>query len=278
MNYKIQENFYVKNRIIGEGDKLCIWLKGEIDKEKIGYQIKSQSKKITGLKFQQIEFLKNKNVSLCIVILPKEMPLFEEFEVDILQEGHITEKLAHLFLVPNIELPEAQIKENEIKLQFKSESLIGTPPYQFTWRNMSNKGEVIKSGEVQKLSDLPSLIGMKKNNLLNFIIKDANQLILNKWVINNDDSLSNTNDLDKMGNSIKIFPNPSDQYLTISRSLFENDQETKFKIYDMQGKLVMEEQQISKDKNTLDISRLPQGLYSIQIGIEKPIISNFIKL
>lgn len=278
MNYKIQQDYHVKNRIIGEGDQLCIWIKGKLEKEKLKCKLSCKTIKEKEILFTQIEYLTNEDISLCILKIPQQIPLFEEFEIAIFKEQSLIDKLTHFYTVPNIKEPEIQIKDKEIILQFTSEKEIGTAPYQYTWRDLRKNGEIIQSGQVLKLNDIPSLKGIKESSLLNLIIKDANNLILNKWLNYKTDSLTEDKNTIAKENTISIYPNPTSHYLNISSSLLENEQEFKISIYDLQGKLALGDITISSQNNTIDISKLRQGFYSLYIGSEKKMVSNFIKL
>jgi hypothetical protein len=60
--------------------------------------------------------------------------------------------------------------------------------------------------------------------------------------------------------SLLVYPNPADEFIFIN----ENLNATHLKIYNMLGKLIME-QKISASKNNINVSQLKNGMYIIQI-------------
>jgi hypothetical protein len=72
--------------------------------------------------------------------------------------------------------------------------------------------------------------------------------------------------------SIRTYPNPAGNSLNI---LSENADIQRVDLYNMQGQLIKEEQLIN---NTIDISYLPAGIYSLRIITEKGVaVKNIIK-
>jgi len=72
------------------------------------------------------------------------------------------------------------------------------------------------------------------------------------------------NELFKTTTSIAIYPNPAESQLTLS--LTNNSNSTTISIFDMQGKLLLQESaKPYQDNKTLDISALPSGIYMLQV-------------
>ena len=61
-----------------------------------------------------------------------------------------------------------------------------------------------------------------------------------------------------------IFPNPTSEVLIIKTSMFEN---VNYKLYDAQGKLVLENK-ISSEQTSIQVSQLAPGSYSLDLIFE----------
>jgi hypothetical protein len=66
---------------------------------------------------------------------------------------------------------------------------------------------------------------------------------------------------------ISIYPNPTRGLLTIKISNLPEHSASSLTLFDMQGKVITQKQQLS-DENKLDISTQPVGVYIMQITIE----------
>ena len=89
---------------------------------------------------------------------------------------------------------------------------------------------------------------------------------LNIWYarIDNQGKTLNTVNLAKEYKSPKVYPNPTNGWLTINGNNI-----SEVKIYDVQGRLVSTKHtNVILDKNTVDITHLPKGHYTIQVKTE----------
>jgi hypothetical protein len=66
-----------------------------------------------------------------------------------------------------------------------------------------------------------------------------------------------------------IYPNPARDKLNIDFNQFYK--ETKLRIYDMQGKLIVSSDYLSTDKIQIDVEKFPAGIYSLHIAQDKEI-------
>ncbi len=79
-------------------------------------------------------------------------------------------------------------------------------------------------------------------------------------------------EMDISNNSITVFPNPANDRITI---LSDNAEIQKVELYNLQGQLITNQQ---LNDNTLDISNLSAGMYSVRIITEKGVaVKNIIK-
>lgn len=67
---------------------------------------------------------------------------------------------------------------------------------------------------------------------------------------------------------VRIYPNPSSGKFEVEL-LFENLSSSKIFIYDMVGKLVYRQEDVSQPKNAIDICDYPKGLYTIYIVVSQ---------
>jgi len=63
-------------------------------------------------------------------------------------------------------------------------------------------------------------------------------------------------------NSVVVFPNPAHQFITIQSN---NIPVRSFEIYDLMGRIVMQQQDFNSIKNSISIENLPLGTYIIQL-------------
>jgi Secretion system C-terminal sorting domain len=85
----------------------------------------------------------------------------------------------------------------------------------------------------------------------------------------------NTNTSEITINQLKIYPNPSNDYVSIINPTYEN---AVLNIYDINGQKIKEEI-VQKEANNIDISNLKSGIYVLKIQSEgKAFISKFIKI
>ncbi len=88
------------------------------------------------------------------------------------------------------------------------------------------------------------------------------------------DLYSNTQDIDKNNYSIQLYPNPTTEFLVIET---ETDIISEIQIYDISGKLVLSNV-INSNHKEIDVSKLPQSVYLINIKINNTVFSKkFIK-
>ena len=122
----------------------------------------------------------------------------------------------------------------------------------------------INGGEVTELNTSGKIINFSLSGDFQNIVYVANQNkssvdeIFSIPVINYDITLSNTvNDIEDL--KIKIFPNPSNEYL----SVYSKNKYLSLEIYDMQGKSL--KTSYSNSTNYYDISALSNGTYLLKI-------------
>ncbi|WP_433779646.1 T9SS type A sorting domain-containing protein [Flavobacterium anhuiense] len=68
----------------------------------------------------------------------------------------------------------------------------------------------------------------------------------------------------ELENSLKLYPNPSKDFITIKINTLEN---TKLKVFDVNGRFVFSKE-LKKDSTTVDISNLSVGVYMFEISNE----------
>jgi hypothetical protein len=76
---------------------------------------------------------------------------------------------------------------------------------------------------------------------------------------------------------IHIYPNPASNKLTINLSQLKNLQNTSVSIYDIQGKLLLQ-QSITQPQTELTITQFAKGVYIVKVNNDKDtLISKFVK-
>ncbi len=66
-------------------------------------------------------------------------------------------------------------------------------------------------------------------------------------------------------NKFKIYPNPTTSHITIQ---FSNLNNAKLEVYDINGR-VLQNQNLNSTSNTVDISRLPSGMYLFKVSSDE---------
>lgn len=69
-------------------------------------------------------------------------------------------------------------------------------------------------------------------------------------------------------NALLLYPDPADDHIDISSTLFNANEEWEFKLYDLPGAEVFSGK-VRKENNTIDVSTLPKGLYFISLRSAK---------
>jgi hypothetical protein len=80
-----------------------------------------------------------------------------------------------------------------------------------------------------------------------------------------------TNDFETIQNNLGVYPNPADELVTIDLSQTSNLKQVK--VYDIMGKLIMEQATNGNSKMALDVSKIKSGTYTCKlINMENQII------
>jgi hypothetical protein len=69
-------------------------------------------------------------------------------------------------------------------------------------------------------------------------------------------------------NELRVYPNPAFNQLAISSEQFANGQEVTVTIYDMLGKVQLQETIVPHGDFNVDVNGLPSGLYMLQLKQE----------
>lgn len=104
---------------------------------------------------------------------------------------------------------------------------------------------------------------------------DSNGNRLNKTIVLSKSAVSTTSNLftEQIGNrEIKIYPNPTKGILKVEIPDSDKIKDGIISVYNLQGKLITKKK-IESVKNTIDISSVSNGLYIMQISIDKEVSS-----
>jgi uncharacterized repeat protein (TIGR01451 family) len=77
--------------------------------------------------------------------------------------------------------------------------------------------------------------------------------------------------------TINVFPNPTDGRITCEIEDFENNEQYLFKVFDMQGKEVHQEE-LSTARHTIHLNNLPTGMYVFQVTNTKNVLKGIGKI
>jgi len=139
----------------------------------------------------------------------------------------------------------------------------GTPGYMFVWTDES--GGIVSNEE--------DLIGVNSGNYT-LTVEDALGCFLEATYFV--DINSSTIDLDEDDELIKLYPNPSRQFLTLE---FNNAIPNNISFYNLSGQRIMTVDNSFKNKTQVDINELSKGLHMVKMEFaDKTIVKRFLKM
>jgi hypothetical protein len=200
------------------------------------------------LEFLEIKNISNQNINLTGIYLSK-LGISYQFPANSTLKAH-----AKLILASN---------SNSFQ-QF-----YGTIPFgQFT-RNLSNKSEKIVLADafgnvidfVQYLDSLPWPVEANGGGyFLHLTDINSDNSLPENWTISSDLSVSIDNNL--VETAVKIYPNPAHSKITIEGN---QHQFNSFEIFDLSGRKMSAQNEINKNRFTIDVEKLLPGIYILKL-------------
>jgi aminopeptidase N len=103
------------------------------------------------------------------------------------------------------------------------------------------------------------------NGTISNVTTDPNNWILNKGTVTKDVNLVGIKENNSNSNYISIYPNPASNTLNIKNIISSATKNYDYNIYDVSGKLILSGTTVQ----TIDISKMPNGMYFIQVKNER---------